>query len=530
LLVLDNLESVLQDAGYQDFLQQWVGKCHQTEILVTTQQVPPLSQVKPTELPLGGLSPEEGQQLLQALGISGTEEALQAFADKVSGHPLTLTLVAGLLNQEMGEEATIDDLEELGLADVRELLAKLKGYHRQEIVQLVAVLEASFNRLSEKLKQVLFSLVVLRQGFDAEVASAMFGEKVTRKEMQGLAKRGLLEEETKGVYQFQPFIGEYLRYQAGDLTPRHQQAIEFYQTRYQPRETWQTVADVQAYLEVFYHRCQLGEYETAFDVIWEGEEGDQVDDFLTLRGNYQIRVELYQQLVEGLTDQQDWRYPASLTSLGNAYQSLGRYQEAIAFYEQSLAIDREIGDREGEATSLGNLGNAYRSLGRYQEAIAFQKQSLAIKREIGDRDGEASSLNNLGNACNSLGRYQDAIAFYEQSLAIKRDIGERGGEATSLNGLGNAYDSLGRYEEAIDYYQQALTIANDLQSSPLKAPIWYNLGNPLSKLNRIPDAIGAYRNARQFYQEMQLDHKVQECDKAIGHCQKRDRSFTSQLQ
>ena len=248
-------------------------------------------------------------------------------------------------------------------------------------------------------------------------------------------------------------------------------------------------------------------------------------------GRYEDAIAFYQQSLAIIREIGDRRGEASsLNNLGNAYNSIGRYEEAIAVYEQSLAIDREIVDRGGEANSLGNLGNAYQSLGRYEEAIAFHEQSVAIFREIGDRGGEASSLGNLGNAYGSLGGYEEAIAFYEQSLAIKRDIGDRGGEANSLNNLGTAYRSLGRYEDAIEYYQQALTIANDLQSSPLKAQIWYNLGNTLSKLDRISDAIGAYRNARQFYQEMQLDHKVQECDKAIGHCQKRDRSFMSQLQ
>ena len=41
------------------------------------------------------------------------------------------------------------------------------------------------------------------------------------------------------------------------------------------------------------------------------------------------------------------------------------------------------------------------------------------------------------------------------------------------------------------------------------------MGNTLTKLNRIPDALGAYRNAKQLYQEMKLDRKVQDCDKAI---------------
>ncbi|MFM6446580.1 MAG: tetratricopeptide repeat protein, partial [Microcystis panniformis] len=113
-------------------------------------------------------------------------------------------------------------------------------------------------------------------------------------------------------------------------------------------------------------------------------------------------VTVYQQQEE----QTNWKYTASLTSLGNVYYSLGEYQKAIEFYQQSLAIFREIGDRGGEAKSYGNLGNAYGSLGEYQKAIEFNQQSLAIEREIGDRGGEAKSYMGLGNVYYSLGEYQ----------------------------------------------------------------------------------------------------------------------------
>ncbi|WP_052330968.1 tetratricopeptide repeat protein [Planktothrix agardhii] len=633
LLVLDNLESVLQDEGYQNFLQHWLGKCHQTEILVTTQVVPNLVQDKPSELALEGLLATEGRQLLQDLDIGGTEAELEAFVDQVNGHPLTLRLVAGLLNNgEIGAGATIGDLATLGIADVRELMGRLQGFHREELVQLVAVLDASFNRLSEKLQRVLLSLVVLRWGFDGVTATAISGETVTDKELRELGKRGFLASETRGIYTFLPLILEYLKYRVGDLTVEHLKAIEFYQSRFKSRDQWQTVEDVREYLEVFYHWCELGEYETAFDVIYDG---DDVDNFLDLRGNNQLLAELYQELVEHLTDKQDWRYTASLTlladaydslgryedaisyhqqsleidreignrggvarslnGLGNAYDSLGRYEDAISYHQQSLEIDREIGNRGGVARSLGNLGIVYKnlgryeeaisyhqqsleidreignrggvaaslgslgcaydSLGRYEEAISYHQQSLEIKREIGNRGGVAASLGSLGCAYDSLGRYEEAISYHQQSLEIKREIGNRGGVAKSLGNLGNVYDSLGRYEEAISYqqqsleidreigdrggvadslnglgevydaledyqqalslYQEALTIATEIKSPQYQAEIWFNFGKTLTKLNRIPDAMGAYRNARQFYQQMQLDHKIQECDRAL---------------
>jgi (p)ppGpp synthase/HD superfamily hydrolase len=95
----------------------------------------------------------------------------------------------------------------------------------------------------------------------------------------------------------------------------------------------------------------------------------------------------------------------------------------------------EIGDRKGEANSYNNLGAVYYSLGKYQKAIKFHQQSLAITREIGDRKGEANSYNNLGAVYYSLGKYQKAIRFHKKSLAITREIGDRGRSKSPIAGV-----------------------------------------------------------------------------------------------
>ncbi|MGB5595048.1 MAG: tetratricopeptide repeat protein, partial [Crocosphaera sp.] len=154
---------------------------------------------------------------------------------------------------------------------------------------------------------------------------------------------------------------------------------------------WTNRDEIQGYLEIFYHYYQLGEYDKAFDIL------RHIDGFMTLQGYYNLQVEYYSDLVrvyEEIGDKSNWKYYASLASLGNAYNSLGQYQQAIQYHQQSLAITTEIGDlaegeirkaaRNGEATSYNNLGLAYDSLGQYQQAIQYHQQSLAIKTEIGD--------------------------------------------------------------------------------------------------------------------------------------------------
>jgi tetratricopeptide (TPR) repeat protein len=205
----------------------------------------------------------------------------------------------------------------------------------------------------------------------------------------------------------------------------------------------------------------------------------------------------------------------SLNNLGNAYYSLGQYQRAIDFYQQSLEIQREIGDRQREATSLNNLGNAYYSLGKYQQTINHFQQLLEIQREIDirkgipqeNRQGEASFLNGLGSVYASSRQYQWAIDFFQQSLEIFREIGDCQGEATSLNGLGNAYSELGQYPQAIDFYQQSLEIFREIGDREGEASSLNNLGNAYGKL-------GQYQWAIDFYQQSL------EISRAIGDCQR----------
>ena len=109
--------------------------------------------------------------------------------------------------------------------------------------------------------------------------------------------------------------------------------------------------------------------------------------------------------------------------MGNAYQSLGQYQEAIKFHQQSLEIQRDIGNRNGEANSLNNLGNAYQSLGEYQEAIEFYQQSLEIQRKIGNRYGEANSWFNLGNTLSKLKQQSEALEAYHHARQLYQAMG-----------------------------------------------------------------------------------------------------------
>jgi tetratricopeptide (TPR) repeat protein len=62
---------------------------------------------------------------------------------------------------------------------------------------------------------------------------------------------------------------------------------------------------------------------------------------------------------------------------------------------------------------LGNLGIAYGSFGQYEQGIDDREKSLAIEREIKHRQGEATSLNNIGSVYSQLQPTEKAIKKYQ---------------------------------------------------------------------------------------------------------------------
>ncbi|MFN6155666.1 MAG: tetratricopeptide repeat protein [Dolichospermum sp.] len=508
LLIIDNLESLLQIDGiwgsqfYEDFFKTWVECGGKSKVIVTTRERPELPK-RWEWLPLSGLKIEDGVALLTALGIQGN---LEEFVKLVDGYPLLLQFVADLLKEEYPQDPNLKRLESLGLGNLQQLLTdkKVVGQHRRENVAMVLVLDTSFGRLSELQKSLLQNISVYRGAVNSKAAvSVCLGSSETEieRELRNLVKRSFLSEKLIDDYrwfEFQPVVWEYVRYNAGDQTEAHQKAINYYLLNVK-QKPWQTKEDIKEYLEIFYHWYQLQDYDSAFEVI------RHCDDFLTLGGYYANQVELYGQLVNKwseIDDRENWNYQASLTSLGNAYKSLGQYERAIAFHQQSLDIAKEIGDIQGESNSLNNLGNAYESLGQYERAIAFYQQSLDIAKEIGYIQGESNSLNNLGNAYDSLGQYQRAIAFHQQSLDIAKEIGYIQGESVSLIGLGNAYGSLGQYERAIAFYQQSLQIKREIGDRDGEALCLQNLGVAYGKCGKIKEAYSASYQAQVIRQEL----------------------------
>ena len=176
------------------------------------------------------------------------------------------------------------------------------------------------------------------------------------------------------------------------------------------------------------------------------------------------------------------------SGLGSAYNRLGQFQEAIEYHKKDLAIAKEVGTRAGEGRAYCNLGTAYKNLGQFREAIEYYKKDLAIAKEVGDRRGEGMSYGNLGNAFDCLGQFQEALEYHKKDLEIAKEVGDRSGEGAACGNMGNAYDSLGQIEEAIEYHTKYLEIAKEVGDRLGEGNAYCNLGNPFRCLGKFQEA------------------------------------------
>jgi tetratricopeptide (TPR) repeat protein len=109
--------------------------------------------------------------------------------------------------------------------------------------------------------------------------------------------------------------------------------------------------------------------------------------------------------------------------LGSILDGMGRPEDAIAYYQDCLAVFRSTGQRLREHHTLYRLAESHLRAGRAGEAVAHAEEALAIAREIEQRFGEGRALDVLGRALTEDGRPDEGRACWERALGVFQALG-----------------------------------------------------------------------------------------------------------
>ena len=212
LLVLDNLETILQShpvgqyrPGYQTYgqlIEMMARYEHSSCLLLTSRECPQILMRWEQSLPgvqslhLAGLETDAGQEILQTHGLSLPAQTVTMLAQRYSGNPLALNLVAETIQASyFGDAEAFLDEETSIFADIRD------------------VLDQQFSRLSPLERDILLWLAISREPLFLPDLTTAFIRPVRQRElletMRSMEQRSLLERNKQG-FMLQNVVLEYL--------------------------------------------------------------------------------------------------------------------------------------------------------------------------------------------------------------------------------------------------------------------------------------------------------------------------------
>jgi tetratricopeptide (TPR) repeat protein len=130
-----------------------------------------------------------------------------------------------------------------------------------------------------------------------------------------------------------------------------------------------------------------------------------------------------------------------------------------AVTELSAALELEKPEDPNRSIVLSRLGEAYESMSKWQEAADTYQKAIALKPDT------AANYNNLGNDLAKLGKVDEARAAYQKYVDLKPDDA-----ALAWRNFGTVLYNSNRMKESIEPLQKATTL------DPKNATAWLLLG------------------------------------------------------
>ncbi len=137
--------------------------------------------------------------------------------------------------------------------------------------------------------------------------------------------------------------------------------------------------------------------------------------------------------------EQEPDHPVPYNNRGTFFYSIGRYDKAIADFNQLIAL-------KASPDAYNNLAMAFYAIGRIDRAIENFDRAISMDPRY------YKAYNNRASAFRKTGRVDDAIADYRRAIALAPSSPQ------AYYNLGVLYAQDGFFDQAVEYYSRALSV------------------------------------------------------------------------
>ncbi|MCO5245496.1 MAG: tetratricopeptide repeat protein [Anaerolineae bacterium] len=208
-------------------------------------------------------------------------------------------------------------------------------------------------------------------------------------------------------------------------------------------------------------------------------------------------------------------------TLGGVSWQQGRFQTAVEYVQESLALFRAANNSWGVAVAFSNLGVLHDILGHWGVAAKYYHQASKMQEKLGDLEHQACSLDNLGALRTAMGEFLTARQDLEQSKEIRARLGDSLGLAQSYASLAQLELAEGRLAEAEDHAQAALLLAETIGSEQSCIFAGWLLADTYLRQDRLPEADLTAAAALQLAHQNGCTEQIPDCLRVLGNVHQR---------
>jgi len=180
--------------------------------------------------------------------------------------------------------------------------------------------------------------------------------------------------------------------------------------------------------------------------------------------------------------------------IGMGHYFLGKYPEAINYWQQSLSSFEAIGDKVGVSNILNNIGAVYNNQGDDTKALEFYLRSLKAAEEVRDTNRIVVASINIGTIYLKKNTTRDkAQVYYLTALPLIEFLKNYVAEGTVSVNLGEIYFGREQYDTALYYYEKSLNAFRKSKSG--------NIPYTLTNIGKVYMKRGDFQKAVEFQKE-----------------------------
>src|SRR5581483_5447401 len=137
---------------------------------------------------------------------------------------------------------------------------------------------------------------------------------------------------------------------------------------------------------------------------------------------------------------------------------------ALSYARRAVALQRALGNSQGEHQSLEDVVAAEIDLAETAQALPAALEILRFNRNTGNERGTAASFGRVGVVLAKAHRYAEAKSYYEQELKLREKERDRSAQDFVHAELADVDIHLNRPSEALSHIRHAEAIEASLRA------------------------------------------------------------------